>query len=104
MFDRFAAGVLRTCNRALGTQVTFEPAAGGQYLNLLGVFNNEFVSINAENGAEVISSEPNLGIQLSDWPLEPNYGDTIIINSVTYLVRHLEKDGQGGATILLDKS
>ena len=86
-----------------GESVTHTPADGGDAQTVTGVFANQHVAV-LQGGVEVVTTRPTLGIKLSDFDSEPVQGDTLTINSVTYKVSEVDKDGEGGATLILHRA
>ncbi len=88
-----------------GQAVTYQPISGDSF-SVNGVFSAPHLLINQgkpEEGPEMSTSEPTLGIRLAYFELEPVQGDIVIINSIIYLVIDPQKDGQGGAKLILQR-
>lgn len=79
------------------TAVTY---AGG---TINGVFDNETVPVEAGGLVEVHQEQPRLTCRTIDVPSLAQ-GDTMVINSVTYVVRAWVHDGTGVTEISLEKS
>lgn len=100
----FAAveNILHHAMQTFATPIGFFPIGGFERAQF-GIFNDRYEGIDADTGAIVVSQQPNVGIRLSDWPLSPVDGDVMMIYGDRYTVRHMEVDGEGGATVILDK-
>lgn len=88
----------------VGTEGTFTyvPKTGSSYA-VRGVFTNEYVEVNPDTHAGVMSNIPVLGIKLSDLSRYPIKGDGAIVKGVTYSIVEVEPDRQGGAKLILQK-
>lgn len=102
MFDNLVSSMLSVCANVFGSDVIYIDNSETTY-ELTGIFSNEYEGVDPENGYSVISSIPNIGIKLADWPKTPIAREKITHNSIEYLVRHTEEDGEGGAVVFLDK-
>lgn len=94
--------LLGACLSEFGSQVIFTDNTDQSH-TLEGIYSDEYQGVDPESGFDIISSIPNLGIRVADWPKVPEEGEQIVHNGNTYRVRHPELDGEGGATIFLDK-
>jgi len=105
----FDALVLGPSMQVFGALVTYEPAlsspvaAGGSF-DVTAIFDDGFVSA-GEFDQGVITSNPRLGIQLSQFPagFDPKLaqGDRFTVRKTgrTYVVKLGMPDGQGGARL-----
>jgi hypothetical protein len=96
-FRALEESVLGICNSTFGTPVTYTPTVGSP-VSINGVFDNAYVEVNG-----VSSLQPTLRIQLSDLELEPTKGDEVTIDSTAYVILASQKDGYGGALLILQK-
>ncbi|MBK68020.1 MAG: hypothetical protein CMP22_07825 [Rickettsiales bacterium] len=101
-FNSMIDNLLGACLSVMGQPLTYIDEDENVY-QLQGIFSNEFEAVDPNTGYEIISSVPNIGIRLSEWPKVPVFEEAISINEVNYKVRHTEEDGEGGATVFLDK-
>jgi hypothetical protein len=99
-FSRATDALLKAVNSVFGTSVTYtylddeiEPS------QIKGVFDNAFVQV-----GDVATRKPILKIRLGDLETDPVEGDTIEINSNTYIVKDQEPDGLGSCTLILEKT
>ncbi|WP_321810075.1 hypothetical protein [Burkholderia sp. BCC1985] len=88
-----------------GEQVTYLPATGGSF-EIRGVYDKAYFAVNVETGSMVSTSQPTLGIQLSQFPatVQPRQGDQLIVKSTgeQWVVREVHPDGRGGARLMLN--
>ncbi len=66
--------------------------AGGQEARQTGAAGN------------VTSRRPVLGVQVSQFPADPDQGDSVLVGADTYFVKEARPDGHGWALLLLSKS
>ena len=93
-------GLLGACLNTFGQAVIYTDKNLISH-NSVGIFSNEYEGVDPDTGFSVVSSIPNLGIRISDWPKTPDAGEKIEINSNQYQIRHVEEDGEGGAVIIM---
>lgn len=94
--------LLGVCLNTFGQTVSYTDRNSVVY-ELSGIFSNEYEGVDPDTGYPLVSSIPNLGIRVSDWPQIPQEGETIVTGGINYTVRYPELDGEGGAIIFLDK-
>lgn len=68
-----------------------------------GIFFNDFVAEPLGDGPGMTNAAPMLGVSLSDLPVDPadDQGE-VVVKGVRYYVREVQKDGQGGARLVLE--
>ena len=93
--------VLGSCLGSFGEDVTYTPSGGAPDV-ISGIYNSVHEAID-EQGVVVSTVHPNLGIRLSDLAAEPGPEDTVVIRGNTFEVTSVAEDGEGGATLLLEK-
>lgn len=69
--------------------------------SISGIFDSNFQNQTATAGAILQSSEIKLGVNLAQFPAEPNEGDKVQIRGKTYRVIEFRPDGNGGADLIL---
>ena len=94
--------LLAACLNTFGQAVSYRDHSSVDY-ELRGIFSNEYEAVDPETGFPVMSSIPNIGIRLSDWPKAPVEGEHITVNAKPYLVLRTEADGEGGAVVFLEE-
>jgi len=91
-----------TSAAAFGGTVTHLPKIG-QSQDFNGIWSETYLAVNPEDGVMVSSADPNVGVRLSDLKTQPQKGDVIVRRGIRYFVRNVERDGEGGATLILEK-
>lgn len=91
-----------TSEAAFGAEVQHIPAVGATQL-LQGIWSDVYLSVNPEDGVQVMSAQPNIGARLSDFVTAPNKGDIMVRSGQRYIIRAVEPDGEGGVTLVLEK-
>lgn len=71
--------------------------------NFEGIWSDVYITADPDTGLMVSTSEPNIGVRLADFNRPPKKGDKIIRKNIHYFIRALEPDGEGGATLVLEK-
>lgn len=90
--------------RTFGDPVLYQPATGTPFQVPLAVFTAPFEAIELGGGeASVSTGTPTLGVDLADFPSAPAIGDTLVREGVTWRVSDVQRDGQGGATLRLQR-
>lgn len=104
LYNRMAGHLVRT----FGDPVTYIPRAGSAYEIAVtdgagGIFEAVTQLVDPDTGAVVISQQPNIYLRLADLRGEPQNGDRLTVNGVTYKILEPQLDGQGGITLRLQK-
>ena len=105
MADRMLGVAVRTfahSDTAGGSLVTYAPASGSPY-PIRAVFDRSHLAVDPSTGAPVSSTNPILGVQLSQLAAEPRKGDRVIVAGVTWRVHDYQPDGVAGALLELSK-
>lgn len=68
-----------------------------------GIWSEVYITADVDTGLQISTADPNIGVRLSDFNRQPKNGDTIIRKGIYYQIRALEPDGEGGATLVLEK-
>ena len=84
-----------------GTAATYTLQGGGSS-TVNGIFDNEFVEVDAGGGFGVAMQQPRFQCRTADISSAAE-GDTIVISSVTYTVRIVQDDGTGMTMLVLEK-
>lgn len=91
-----------TSSSAFGEEITHLPKVGAPQ-TLQGIWSDVYASADPETGLSVMSSEPNVGVRLVDFIRKPEQGDIIVRRGERYSIRVPQPDGEGGATLVLEK-
>lgn len=88
----------------LGGAVTYAPSAG-QAVSVRGVFDEDYVLVESGNTG-VSTSGPAVFLTLSDLPSDPqtDVNAVITVAGKSYKSREVQKDGIGGALLLLERA
>ena len=92
-------GILK---RTLGEEMVYRHKSGG-VVTIKAVWNKEHLFVDPDTEAVVSSTNPNIGVQLSDLLKAPAENDTVDFLNDSYRVIDFEQDGQGAAQIILLK-
>jgi hypothetical protein len=86
-----------------GTAITYMPADGGSF-QITGAYDKAFFGVDPVTGSTVVTQQPTVGIQVSQFPVEPQQHDTLMINKTgeQWLVREAHLDGHGGGRLMLN--
>lgn len=103
-FRRLTDTILDKCMDTFGEKklVTYYPKAGGVY-EVRGIFDNEGTVFDVSTEQYVSTTQPRLGINLNDFPVDPKQGDELVLRNIRFKVQDKREDGQGGATLFLHK-
>lgn len=74
---------------------------GGTAVTINGIFDNEFIEVDAGGNVGVAVQQPRFLCRTSDVS-SATEGDAITINSVNYLIRIVQDDGTGMTTLILE--
>lgn len=88
---------------AFGEEVKLYPRAGGGPYTGKGVFDNEHRSIDPDSHQTISVNQPILGVNLNDFPVDIRQRDEIEIRGIRFSISDKREDGQGGATLHLNK-
>jgi len=97
--------VLAPCLDVFGEPITYMPAMGSPF-SIIGVFNNAYSSITLiDDGSEINTTKPVLGVRDSEFPKPPVQGDKLYVPSVkaTYIVRDVNPDSHGHTNLMLNR-
>jgi hypothetical protein len=86
-----------------GTAITYMPADGGSF-QITGAYDKAFFGVDPVTGSTVVTQQPTVGIQVSQFPIEPQQYDTLMINKTgeQWQVREVHLDGHGGGRLMLN--
>ncbi|MPW16910.1 hypothetical protein GCT13_08195 [Paraburkholderia sp. CNPSo 3157] len=99
------AVVIGPLQGVFGEPVSYTSILGGSF-QISGVYDKAFFAVNVETGSLVSTSQPTLGVQLSQFPSNylPQQGDQALIigTGEQWEVREVHSDGKGGARLMLN--
>lgn len=73
---------------------------GGTQTTIKGIFDNEMTTIDVGDNAGLTANQPKITVKTSD-VTNADFGDPVVINSVSYTVNNVLKDGTGITEIFL---
>ncbi len=76
---------------------------GGSAVNIIGIFDNEFIEVDAGGTVGVAIQQPRFLCRTSDIS-SATEGDAITILGVAYTIRIVQDDGTGMTTLVLEKN
>lgn len=95
--------VLGPLNGVFGEAAHYMPATRAP-INITGIFDEAYRDVELAGGMGVTSTQPVLGVQLSQFRTLPLQGDrvTIIRTKETFIVKEVRDDGHGSAKLMLN--
>lgn len=102
-FRDLVDGALKSIRTTLGETISYTPG-GGEAVEIKGVFSDDFLELDPATGVPVQTKRPNVLIRLADLEAEPEQGDELTARDEDYVVHEVQKDGEGGALLLLHKA
>lgn len=84
-----------------GETATYTPV-GGSAVSITGIFDNAYEAVNAGGTVPVAITQPHFVCRTADVPSADD-GDSIVIRSVTYIVRVVMSDGTGITDLMLER-
>lgn len=85
-----------------GERVYYKPLKGGSYY-LQAVFDRNFEQVDPDTQVVIASNVPILGVNLNNMFGKPENGDEVKILDEFFRVVDSREDGQGGASLVLQK-
>ncbi len=76
---------------------------GGSASTIKGIFDNEMTTIDVGDNAGISANQPKVTVKTSDIS-GANFGDPVTINSVSYTVNNVLKDGTGVTELFLSEA
>jgi len=95
--------VLGPTQRVFGEPVTYAPADDGPF-QTTGIFDRAYTEVDiAEDGTQINTTLPVLGVRLSQFPIGPKQGDQLTVQGGVYVVKDVRPDGHGAAKLMLNR-
>lgn len=85
-----------------GVAATYTPD-GGAATTINGIFDNPQLSQGATDMLEITTPQPEFECRSADVPNVAE-GDTLVVNTVSYIIRAVMNDGTGISTLMLERS
>lgn len=83
-----------------GTAASYTPS-GGVAATINGIFDNDFIEVDAGGGVGVALQQPRFLCRTADVSSAAE-GDALVINTVNYTIRIVQDDGTGITTLVLE--
>ncbi|TCK43987.1 hypothetical protein B0G84_2335 [Paraburkholderia sp. BL8N3] len=101
--DIVDAKILGPLMGQFGTAITYMPSVGGSF-EITGAYDKAFFGVDPVTGSTVVTQQPTVGIQISQFPIEPQQGDLLVINKTgeQWQVREVHLDSHGGGRLMLN--
>jgi hypothetical protein len=93
--------ILKHTSETFGERVVYWPSCEPSF-EIRAVFDASFQMVDA-GGAMIQSTQPRLGVRLSQFSQDPREGDRVEVRGTIYDVIEFHPDGQGGANLLLHR-
>lgn len=84
-----------------GVAATYTPS-GGAGVSINGIFDNDFIEIDAGGGVGVAMQQPRFHCRTADVSSAAE-GDALVVDSVNYIIRIVQDDGTGMTMLVLEK-
>ena len=84
-----------------GTAASYTPS-GGSAATVNGIFDNDFVEVDAGGGVGIALQQPRFLCRTADVSSAAE-GDALVVSAVNYTVRIVQDDGTGITTLVLEK-
>lgn len=81
--------------------VTATLTSGSNVTTISGIFDNEFVEVDAGGGVPFAMQQPRFAVRTADANVEED--DTLLIAGVTYKIKVVQPDGTGMTNLILEK-
>lgn len=94
--------VLTHTTATFGERVVYWPASEPSF-EIRAIFEAAFTMVDPGGNAIIQSTQPRLGVKLSDFAMTPAEGDRVEVRGTVYDVTEYQPDGQGGALLMLQR-
>ena len=85
-----------------GVAATYTPA-GGVSSTVNGIFDNDFIEVDAGGGVGVALQQPRFHCRTADIS-SASEGDALVVSGVNYTIRIVQDDGTGMTMLVLEKN
>lgn len=102
MWDIVSASMLRVCVNVFGVPVNY--GRGSIITQIRGIFDANYVEVDPDTGAYVMSAGPMLCVIASTLPDGKAYqGDLVTIKAIVYRVIEPKPDSEGAVKLILQR-
>tara|TARA_Y100000004_G_C8647879_1_gene299828 strand:- start:64 stop:375 length:312 start_codon:yes stop_codon:yes gene_type:complete len=84
-----------------GTAASYTPG-GGSAATVNGIFDNDFIEVDAGGGVGVALQQPRFHCRTADVSSAAE-GDALVVSGVNYTIRIVQDDGTGMTMLVLEK-
>lgn len=84
-----------------GTAASYTPS-GGSAATVNGIFDNDFIEVDAGGGVGVALQQPRFHCRTADVSSGAE-GDALVVSGVNYTIRIVQDDGTGMTMLVLEK-
>lgn len=84
-----------------GVAATYTPS-GGASSTVNGIFDNDFIEVDAGGGVGVALQQPRFHCRTADVS-SASEGDALVVSGVNYTIRIVQDDGTGMTMLILEK-
>lgn len=92
---------IETIISVLGQPVHYQPVSQSAGFEIRGVFERKHIAVSTGMGIETSLNVPTLFIRIADLGIPPAKGDKVTVDGKTYTVDDVQKDGHGGAELIM---
>jgi len=85
-----------------GVAATYTPS-GGASSTVNGIFDNDFIEVDAGGGVGVALQQPRFHCRTADVS-NASEGDALVVSGVNYTIRIVQDDGTGMTMLVLEKN
>ncbi len=102
MWGNMSASALLICMNVFGVPVEY--GRGSALVQIKGIFDANYVEVDPDTGAYVMSAGPMLCVRASDLPEgKALKGDLVTVKEVNYRVLEPKPDSEGGIKLILQR-
>ena len=102
MWGNMSASALLICMNVFGVPVEY--GRGSALVQIKGIFDANYVEVDPDTGAYVMSAGPMLCVRASDLPEgKALKGDLVTVKEVNYRVLEPKPDSEGGIKVILQR-
>ncbi|MEA4872186.1 MAG: hypothetical protein VB076_05165 [Synergistaceae bacterium] len=102
MWGNMSASALLICMNVFGVPVEY--GRGSALVQIKGIFDANYVEVDPDTGAYVMSAGPMLCVRASDLPEgKALKGDLLTVKEVNYRVLEPKPDSEGGIKLILQR-
>lgn len=102
MWGEMSASALLICMNVFGVPVEY--GRGSALVQIKGIFDANYVEVDPDTGAYVMSAGPMLCVRASDLPERKALkGDLVTVKEVNYRVLEPKPDSEGGIKLILQR-